>query len=235
MGEASAGLAELVGERPAAAAELFGDRLPLADRYVRLLAEHGERRGLIGPRELPRLWDRHILNSAAIAALVPDSAHLVDVGAGAGLPGVPLGIARPDLHVTLLEPMERRVAWLDEVIEMLGLDAKVIRGRAEEPNVRRVLTGADVVTARAVAPLAKLARWCLPLLRPDGLLLALKGASAVEEIDRDAAAVRAAGGVSASIVACGEGILAVPTTVVVIHKEKSARGRDDRRSTRKDR
>ncbi|HWE90593.1 MAG TPA: 16S rRNA (guanine(527)-N(7))-methyltransferase RsmG [Pseudonocardiaceae bacterium] len=235
MVEASAGSAELVGARPAVAVELFGARLPLADEYVRLLAEHGERRGLIGPRELPRLWDRHVLNSVAVAELIPAGARVLDVGSGAGLPGVPLSIARPDVRVTMVEPMERRVAWLSEVIDALDLDAEVIRGRAEEPNIRRSLTGADVGTARAVAPLAKLAHWCLPLLRPDGLLLALKGASAEEELARDANAVRAAGGASASVVACGAGVLATPTTVVVIRKEKSARGRDDRRSTRKDR
>jgi 16S rRNA (guanine527-N7)-methyltransferase len=235
MGDAATGLAELVGPPPAAAVELFGDRLPLAEGYVRLLAQYGERRGLIGPRELPRLWDRHMLNSAAVAELIPEGARLVDVGSGAGLPGVPLSIARPDIRVALLEPMERRVAWLSEVVDSLGLDATVVRGRAEDPGIRRSLTGADVVTARAVAPLAKLARWCLPLVRPDGVLLAVKGASAAEELDRDADAVGAVGGTNVSVAVCGTGFLAVPTTVIAIRKEKSARSRDGGRSTRKDR
>lgn len=215
--------------------QLFGDRLPLAERFVALLTEHGETRGLIGPREVERLWDRHILNSAVIADLVPKSATVVDVGSGAGLPGVPLAIARPDLRVTLLEPMARRIAWLTDVVTELGLDARVVRGRAEEPEVRRQLGGADVVTARAVAPLAKLAGWCLPLVAPGGLVLALKGESASEELARDADSVRRSGGVEASVVTCGAELLPVPTTVVLIHRSASAGLRDGRPRTRKDR
>ena len=234
MGDAVTEPAEPIGRPPAAAIELFGDRLPIAVDFVELLAREGERRGLIGPREVPRLWERHVLNSAVMAELVPQGARLIDVGSGAGFPGVPLAIARPDLRMTLLDPMERRTTWLTEVVSKLGLDVSVMRGRAEEPTVRRSVTGVDVASARAVAPLAKLARWCLPLLRPGGLLLALKGASAAEELDRDADAVRASGGTDLSVVTCGAELLAVPTTAVVIRKESSARSRDGRRRTGKD-
>jgi 16S rRNA (guanine527-N7)-methyltransferase len=217
------------------AARLFGDRLPLAEHFVALLTEHGVIRGLIGPREVDRLWDRHVLNSAVIAGLVPESATVIDVGSGAGLPGVPLAIARPDIEVTLLEPMARRVAWLTEVVDELGIDARVVRGRAEEPDVRRSLGGVDVVTARAVAPLAKLAGWCLPLAKPGGVVMALKGESANEELARDTDAIRRAGGVDQAVVTVGAELLPVPTTVVLIHRSASADRRDGQRRTRKDR
>ncbi|HYS41028.1 MAG TPA: 16S rRNA (guanine(527)-N(7))-methyltransferase RsmG, partial [Pseudonocardiaceae bacterium] len=189
------------------AEQLFGVRLPLAARYVDLLTEQGVLRGLIGPREVPRLWQRHILNSAVVAELIPTGATVVDVGSGAGLPGVPLALARPDLTVTLLEPMARRVGWLTDVVAELGIPVEVVRGRAEEPDVQRRLGGADVVTARAVAPLAKLAGWCLPLVRPGGQLVALKGESAGDELARDADLVRRAGGSELSVVGCGLDVL----------------------------
>lgn len=220
---------------PAEAGRVFGDRLPMAERYAGLLVEHGVERGLIGPREVPRIWDRHVLNSAAIGELLPSGAGVLDVGSGAGLPGIPLAIARPDLRVVLLEPMARRVAWLTEVIHSLALPVSVLRGRAEERPVRERVGDVDVVTARAVAPLAKLAGWCLPLLRPGGMLVALKGASAAEEIARDAAAIRRLGGSEPSIKSCGGDVLATPTTVVVMFSEHRPAGRDDRRRTRKDR
>jgi 16S rRNA (guanine527-N7)-methyltransferase len=223
------------GPVPPEAAAVFGSRLPLAEQFVDLLAEHGVARGLIGPREVERIWDRHVLNSAVIAELIPPDARVVDVGSGAGLPGIPLAIVRPDLRVELLEPMARRVAWLGEIVDALGLDATVVRGRAEEGHIRRALGDADVVTARAVAPLAKLAGWCLPLLRPGGQMLALKGASVDDELARDAAAVRALGGGEASVVVCGGRLLAIPTTVVEISREHQPDGRDVRRRTRKDR
>jgi 16S rRNA (guanine527-N7)-methyltransferase len=190
---------------------------------------------LIGPREVDRIWDRHVLNSAVIGEQIPEGASVVDVGSGAGLPGVPLAIARPDLAVTLLEPMARRIAWLTEVVDELGLPIEVVRGRAEEAPIRQRLGGADVVTARAVAPLAKLAGWCLPLLRIGGKLVALKGASAAEEITRDAGEVERLGGGRPSVAACGGDVLAIPTTVVVMISEHRPVGRDDRRRTRKDR
>ncbi|HEX3785255.1 MAG TPA: 16S rRNA (guanine(527)-N(7))-methyltransferase RsmG [Pseudonocardiaceae bacterium] len=225
------------GNTLVAANRLFGDRLPLAEQYVDMLTRQGVQRGLIGPREVDRLWDRHVLNSAAVAELIPANSRVVDVGSGAGLPGIPLAIARPDLSLALLEPMARRIDWLDEVVAELGLDVFVRRGRAEEGDVRRELCGADVVTARAVAPLAKLAGWCLPLLRRDGWLVALKGASAAEELTRDAVAIGRAGGGDASVRICGSELagLATPTTVIVIRCDKPASGRDDRRRTRKDR
>lgn len=159
-----------------------------------------------------------MLNSAVVAELIPTGATVVDVGSGAGLPGVPLALARPDLKLTLLEPMARRIAWLTEVISDLGIDVTIVRGRAEEPAIRRQLGTADVVTARAVAPLAKLATWCLPLVRPGGRLLALKGDSASEELTRDADLVRQAGGSEQSVVSCGAGVVPVPTTVIVVKR-----------------
>ncbi|MFK0243268.1 16S rRNA (guanine(527)-N(7))-methyltransferase RsmG [Amycolatopsis azurea] len=201
-----------------AASEVFGDRVEQAAGYVELLERHGVERGLIGPREVDRLWERHVLNSAVIGERIPDGARVVDVGSGAGLPGVPLAISRPDLDIVLLEPMARRVDWLAEVAEKLELPITVVRGRAEERQVREELGGADVVTARAVAPLARLANWCLPLVRSQGTLVALKGASAGEEIERDRAAVRKAGGGEPEVFECGAKVLEVPTTVVVIHR-----------------
>ncbi|SES48237.1 16S rRNA (guanine(527)-N(7))-methyltransferase RsmG [Actinokineospora terrae] len=212
-------------EQPPVAVDVFGDRVEVADRFARLLTEHGVERGLIGPREVDRLWDRHLLNSAVIQEVIPQGATVVDIGSGAGLPGVPLAIARPDLRVTLVEPMARRVAWLDEVVETLALSSvTVLRGRAEEPGIRSRVSGAEVVTARAVAPLAKLAGWCLPLLRQGGLLVALKGASAAEEVDRDRAEVAAVGGGAPRVESCGAEVLDVPTTVVLIERVQSTAG-----------
>lgn len=202
----------------AAAERVFGAHINQAAGYVELLARHGVERGLIGPREVERLWDRHVLNSAVIGEHIPDGARVVDVGSGAGLPGVPLAIARPDLSIVLLEPMARRVDWLAEVAEKLELPITIVRGRAEERSVREQLGGADIVTARAVAPLARLAEWCLPLVRPDGSLVALKGASAGEEIERDRAAVRKAGGADPELAECGAAVLKVPSTVVLIRR-----------------
>jgi 16S rRNA (guanine527-N7)-methyltransferase len=215
------------------AERLFGTRLPLAERYVDLLTEHGVVRGLIGPREVDRLWQRHMLNSAVVAELIPDGATVIDVGSGAGLPGVPLALARPDLRLTLLEPMARRVAWLTEVVAKLKIDVSIVRGRAEEPVIRQRLGQVDVVTARAVAPLAKLADWCLPLVRPSGQLLALKGESASEELERDADLVRRAGGIEQSVVCCGVGVVPVPTTVIAVRR--AAENPGGQRRTRKDR
>ena len=164
---------------PASAALLFGDRLELARQFTAALAEQGEERGLIGPLELPRLWTRHILNSAIAAPLFHGS--VADVGSGAGLPGLVLAIARPDVQWTLIEPMERRVAWLSEQVAELGLDnVEVLRARAEE--VRRP-EGFDVVTARAVSALKTLIPWTAPLVRDGGELAVLKGVNASNEIE----------------------------------------------------
>ncbi|WP_424183634.1 16S rRNA (guanine(527)-N(7))-methyltransferase RsmG [Actinokineospora sp. G85] len=221
-------------EVPSVAGAVFGERVGLAEEFVRLLTVHGVERGLIGPREVERLWGRHVLNSAVLQERVPAGVRVVDVGSGAGLPGIPLAIARPDLEVTLVEPMARRVAWLDEVVETLGLSTvSVVRGRAEERAVRDEVAGADVVTARAVAPLAKLSGWCLPLLREGGSLVALKGASAAEEIERDQAAISRLGGGKARVETCGAQ-LDEPTTVVVIERVKSAGRRERPGRTRRD-
>ena len=195
---------------PAEAGSVFGPAVDAAAEYARLLATEGTVRGMIGPREVPRLWERHLLNSAAIASLVSVGARVVDVGSGAGLPGIPLALARPDLTVTLLEPLARRVAFLTECVHRLGLErVTVVRGRAEEGPIRRQLGGADVVTARAVAPLDKLAGWCLPLLRPGGLLLAMKGSTAAAEL---AATGPLPGAADALLTQAGD----PPATVIVV-------------------
>ncbi|HKT01633.1 MAG TPA: 16S rRNA (guanine(527)-N(7))-methyltransferase RsmG [Rugosimonospora sp.] len=209
-----------LAEPPEPAARLvFADHLPLARRYAELLATEGVVRGLIGPREAPRLWERHLLNCAVLGEIVPNGSSVVDVGSGAGLPGIVLAVARPDLTVTLVEPMARRTAFLSEAVEALGLGARVpvVRARAEEyPG-----PPADVVTARAVASLDRLASWCLPLVRPGGRLLALKGESAAEEIAEHRVAITRLGGGTPVIRYCGAEVLDPPTTVVEIVQERS--------------
>ncbi|MGO2747217.1 16S rRNA (guanine(527)-N(7))-methyltransferase RsmG [Microbacterium sp.] len=162
---------------PDAAAALFGDRIDVARAFTANLAEHGEERGLIGPLELPRLWTRHVLNSAIAAPLFHGS--VADIGSGAGLPGLVLAIARPDVRFTLVEPMERRVAWLDEQVAELGLEnVTVLRSRAEDVTPQQF----DVVTARAVSALRTLLPWTAPLVRDGGELVLLKGKNAEAEI-----------------------------------------------------
>jgi 16S rRNA (guanine527-N7)-methyltransferase len=202
---------------------VFGDRLPLAEQYAELLTTDAVVRGLIGPREAPRIWERHLLNCAVVADLIPPGASVVDVGSGAGLPGMVLAVARPDLTVTLVEPLARRTAFLTEAVAALGLDrTSVVRARAEECVGR--LPGADVVTARAVAPLDRLAGWCLPLVAVGGRLLALKGASAEAELasllSGHAAALDRLGAGAASVRSCGDKLLEEPTTVVEIVRER---------------
>lgn len=163
--------------------EVFGSRLHLAQAYHDSLATDGSIRGFMGPREVPRLWDRHILNCAVIGEVMPEGARVIDVGSGAGLPGISLAIARPDLDITLIEPLLKRSNYLLEVKEMLGLDnVTVIRGRAEEGPVKKAVKGADIVTSRAVAPLGKLAKWSLPLVKIGGEMIALKGSSVHETL-----------------------------------------------------
>lgn len=158
---------------------VFGPETDTISVYVDILASRGIEWGLLGPREIERLWDRHVLNSVAIAGLIPDGAAVVDVGSGAGLPGIPLAILRPDLRITLLEPLLRRVNFLDLAVEELGLGerVRVVRARAEGHS-----GSYDVVTCRAVAPLPRLLGWCLPLLASGGRLVALKGSSAAAEV-----------------------------------------------------
>lgn len=201
---------------PESAVAIFGERLPLAEAYARRLAVDGVIQGVIGPREVPRLWDRHLLNCAVVAELVPDGATVIDVGSGAGLPGIPIALARPDLSIVLLEPLARRVRFLEDAAMPLGLTrVRVVRGRAQDQGGTMA---AEVVTARAVASLDRLVNWCLPLLVPGGRLLAIKGASAGAELDRCASAVRAAGGRHAQIRLCGAGRVDPPVTVVEIVK-----------------
>jgi len=166
---------------PAVAHAVFGERLELASRYARWLAGAGVERGLVGPREAERLWQRHLLNCGAVAALIPPGSLVVDVGSGAGLPGIVLAIARPDLRIVLIESMLRRTQFLDEVVADLGLSSVTVRrARAEELRGERI--GADVVTARALAPMAVLVPWAVPLLASHGVVLALKGDGVVDEI-----------------------------------------------------
>ncbi len=193
----------------------------MAVQYAGLLMTDGVLRGLIGPREAPRIWERHLVNCAVLSEMIPNGAFVVDVGSGAGLPGIVLAVARPDLSITLVEPLARRTAFLSEAVTALGLDATVtvVRGRAEDV-VDGPPAGADVVTARAVAPLDRLAGWCLPLVRRGGRLLALKGASAVDEVAEHRAAIGRLGGADPVLRLCGEGLIDPPTTVVEIVKER---------------
>ena len=210
---------------PAAAAEIFGDRLDLAVRYAALLTGPGVERGLVGPREVDRIWDRHILNSVAVAELIEPDAGVVDIGSGAGLPGIPIAIARPDLRVTLVEPMLRRTEFLAEAVEALGLPVDVIRGRAEEPAVRARVGGADVVVSRAVAALDKLTRWSFPLLQPGGRMLAMKGERAESEVTEGRRGMVALGAADVGVVRCGESYSSPPVTVVIAVRGERAPGR----------
>ena len=205
--------------------DLFGDRLPLARRYAEHLATTGVEWGLIGPREASRVWERHVLNCAVVADLIPDKAWVLDIGSGAGLPGIPLALARPDLRIVLVEPLARRVEWLRSVLADLDLPIEVERGRAEDTPVRKRWEGADVVTSRAVAPLHRLAAWCLPLVRPGGMMLAVKGVSAPVEVERDTQAVAASGGGIPRIEMCGMGIVDPPSTVIVVERKEPRRRR----------
>ncbi|WP_026126885.1 16S rRNA (guanine(527)-N(7))-methyltransferase RsmG [Nocardiopsis xinjiangensis] len=197
---------------PPEAEVVFGESLPRVRRYADLLADDGVRRGLIGPREVPRLWGRHIINCAVVEEILPEGAQVIDVGSGAGLPGIVLGLLRPDLEVTLLEPLLRRTVFLEEAVELLELpNVQVYRGRAEE--VRAELS-ADFVTARAVAPLGRLAGWSLPLLRKNGSLLALKGEQAEAElaaVEKDVSKLRPS---VSDVIRVGRGKVDPATTVV---------------------
>lgn len=235
-GEASPGVPPAP---PASAHAVFGYRLPLATAYAAALADTGVTHGLIGPREVPRLWERHVLNCAVVHEAFPASTTVIDVGSGAGLPGIVLAIARPDLEVHLVEPMLRRSTWLGEVVNELGLDrVRVHRGRAEE-------LGGDLsapwVTARAVAGLARLAQWCLPLLEPRGTLVAMKGRRAAEELAEDRAALEGLGMSAATVSEHGQGIVEEPVLTVDLRFDGVQRtpprasrpGRDSRRTRRR--
>ena len=191
--------------------------------YADLLAGPGVERGLLGPREVPRLWDRHLLNCAVVTPLVAPGAHVIDVGSGAGLPGIVWAIVRPDITLTCLESLQRRATYLEEVVATLGLNGRVsiVRARAEDVVRGKADTGSlrgDVVTARAVAPLDKLASWTVPLVRPGGELLALKGQSAAEEVESARGLLERLGIEEIEIIACGAGVVDPPTTVVRARK-----------------
>lgn len=199
---------------PSVAAEIFGNRLPLAERFAHLLADTGVSHGLIGPRETPRLWERHLLNCGIIESVLPHRTRLIDVGSGAGLPGLVLAIARPDLDVVLVEPMLRRTTWLQAAVADLELiNVQIVRGKAQDVWGK---LRAPVVTARAVARLGELAGWCLPLLEAEGRLLALKGETASRELAEDERDVRRAGGISGRLVLVGEEVLPEPTRLIEV-------------------
>ena len=225
---------------PEVARRVFAsDRLPLAERYTELLATEGVLRGLIGPREAPRLWERHVLNSAVLGEAVPDRATVCDIGTGAGLPGLVLAIARPDLAVTLVEPLLRRTTFLDEVVAELALaHVTVVRGRAEDLHGAATF---DVVTSRAVAPLERLLGWSMPLVAPTGATVAMKGRAVHDEIsDARAFLTRWRCG-DPEVFEVGVGLVEPPTTVVRVPWADPTRvgwplARDpQRRSGRRDR
>ena len=211
------------GVAPAAAAAVFGDRVNVARRFVAILADTGVSHGLIGPREVPRLWDRHVLNCAVVAEAMPlVGARVIDVGSGAGLPGIALAIVRPDLRVTLVEPMLRRTDWLSAAVAELELtNVEVRRGRAEE--FADVLA-ADYVTARAVAALEKLCRWCAPLVSVGGELVAMKGASAAAELSAARPLLARLGLGNGRVETVGASVLADPTVLVILPKVSDATG-----------
>jgi 16S rRNA (guanine527-N7)-methyltransferase len=218
-------------------------QLPLAERYADLLATEGVLRGLIGPREAPRLWERHLLNSAVLAEAIPESASVCDLGTGAGLPGLVVAIARPDVRITLVEPLLRRTTFLEEVIADLGLDhVSVVRGRADDLHGQATF---DVVTSRAVAPLERLLGWSMPLVAPEGALVAMKGRSAHEEIESAQSSLATWRCGEPEVLELGAGVVSPPTTVVRVswadpsrigwplaREAKRRRPRHDRRAAR---
>jgi 16S rRNA (guanine527-N7)-methyltransferase len=208
---------------PDAASAIFGPRIYIARQYAELLASAGVERGLLGPREVGRVWNRHLLNSAAVGELLDPGDRVVDIGSGAGLPGIPLAIARPDIQVVLLEPLLRRSEFLDEVVATLGLAVEVVRGRAEEPWVRERYGGRDAAVSRAVAALDKLTKWSMPLLRPDGRMVAIKGERAPDEVQAHRRVMAASGAVDVRVVTCGANYLRPPATVVLARRAKQSR------------
>lgn len=208
---------------PLAARGVFGsEALPLAERYAAWLAGDGVVRGVIGPREVPRLWDRHLLGCAVVAEAIPEGASVADIGSGAGLPGIVLGIVRPDLAVTLVEPLLRRTTFLQEVVDDLGVShVEVVRARAEELHGQRAF---DVVTSRAVASLDKLLGWSVPLTTPAGAVLAMKGSRAPEEIASATKALRRLKCDEPEVLTVGAELEPPTTLVRVVRRQSGVRG-----------
>ena len=203
---------------PDTAEGIFGSQIGLARQYAQKLANDSDELGLLGPRELDKIWSRHILNSAVVAELVRPGELVADVGSGAGLPGIPMAIAAPETDFVLIEPMDRRASWLQEVVDELDLqNVEVVRARAEEVESGQF----EVVTARAVAALDKLLRLCIPLLKPGGRVIALKGSKAPEEILEAKKLQKKLKIESFEIVVCGEKFLAEPTSVVETRLDSS--------------
>jgi len=197
---------------PAAAREMLGDAAPGMELYASLLAGPGVERGLLGPNEVPRLWQRHLLNSAVIAELVPGPCSVLDLGSGAGLPGIVLALLLPDSEVILLEPALRRATFLEECVAELTLgNARVVRARAEQMAGTLAV---DVVTARAVAPLDRLASLALGLLKPGGIVLAVKGARAAAEVRDAERALSRLGVRDVEVLTAGSGKVDPAATVV---------------------
>jgi 16S rRNA (guanine527-N7)-methyltransferase len=224
-GDSVAGSVTVAGEAPAA---IFGARLDLAQRYAELLAGAGVERGLLGPREVDRIWDRHLLNSAVVGELLDAGERVVDIGSGAGLPGIPLAIARPDLEIVLLEPLLRRSQFLTEAVAELGLAIEVVRGRAEDRWVRDRFGDRDAAVSRAVAGLDKLAKWSMPLLRPGGRMVAIKGERAADEVEAHRRVMAESGALDVRVVTCGANYLRPPATVVLARRGKQSRRRPAR-------
>ena len=208
---------------PDSARGVFGSTLPRAEAYADLLATQATLRGLIGPREVPRLWERHLLNCALVTDLVPEGATVADIGSGAGLPGLVMAIRRPDLEVTLIEPLLRRTTFLEEAVAQLALENVVVhRGRAEELGRDAAY---DVVTSRAVAPMDRLARWSMPLVRPGGLFLAMKGSSVEDELTDSWKLIDRLGGSDISVHRLGVDLLEHPVIVARIKRVNLRRAR----------
>jgi 16S rRNA (guanine527-N7)-methyltransferase len=203
---------------PDVARGVFGSRIDVAMAYAEVLATEGVTRGLIGPREAPRLWERHLLNCAVVSDVIPQGSDVCDIGSGAGLPGLVLAIRRPDLRVTLVEPLLRRTTFLGEVVDRLALDnVAVVRDRAEALHGSADFT---VVTSRAVAPLPRLLEWSMPLVRQGGELVAMKGASAAEEVRTAAKDLARWSGGPVELLTLGTDVVNPPTTVIRVESAR---------------